>query len=112
MHRSAFDKLALAVFFAVATPAGAQLAISSNDAKMTLVNGVATAIDKPGPDTVALIDLSGTPKLVAEIDVPGSFMGPPLNVAISPDGRLALVSSAFKLDPRTRRASSPTTASR
>jgi DNA-binding beta-propeller fold protein YncE len=79
--------------------AHAQMAVSSNDGKVTLVNGVTTAVDNPRPDTVALIDMSAPiPRVIAEIEAPGSVMGPPVNVAITPDGRMALVSSSFKID--------------
>jgi len=37
----------------------AQLAISANDGKGVLVNGVNTVPDKPSPDNVLILDLSG-----------------------------------------------------
>ncbi|APV50903.1 hypothetical protein BWI17_15125 [Betaproteobacteria bacterium GR16-43] len=100
MRRSVFAKpLVLALLAAFATSASAQLAISSNDGKVTLVNGVASMPAKVVPDTIAILELSGTPRVIAEIEVPGSFMGPPSNVAISPDGRMALIASAYKINP-------------
>ena len=46
-------------------------------------------------------------KVVAEIPVPTSVVGPPFSVAITPDESLALVTSAMQIDPAdsTRRAS-------
>ena len=100
MRRSLSAKLALAVSVACAVPlAHAQLAISSNDGKVTLVNGVATMPAAIKPDTIAILDLAGGGRVVSEIEVPGSFMGPPSNVAISPDGKVALVTSAYKISP-------------
>src|SRR5688500_400567 len=80
--------------------AAAQLAVSANDNKLALVNGVSTVVQNPPADTVAIIDLKPTPpKILAEIEVPASVVGPPLSVAISPDESLALVTAAMKINP-------------
>jgi DNA-binding beta-propeller fold protein YncE len=81
--------------------AAAQIAVSANDNKVTLVNGVSTVVQNPAPDTVAIIDLKQIPpKLIAEIEVPTSVVGPPLSVAITPDESLALVTAAMKINPQ------------
>src|SRR5262249_22172239 len=50
--------------------------------------------------TVSIIDLrANPPKLLAELDVPNSVVGPPLNVAISPREDIALITSNQKIDP-------------
>jgi DNA-binding beta-propeller fold protein YncE len=80
--------------------AAAQLAISSNDGKAVLVNGVNTVPPNPADDTVTLIDLGASPpKVVGELKAPSSVVGPPQNVAIAPDESFALVSANMKLDP-------------
>jgi len=57
-------------------------------------------VQNPPPDTVAIIDLKPfPPKILAEIDLPVSVVGPPLNVTIAPDESLALVTSAMKINP-------------
>src|SRR5260221_5857424 len=67
---------------------------------MTLVDGVATVLASPSPDTFAVIDLSARPpKLIFEIEAPSSIIGPPVNVAIAPGGKLALISNSNKIDP-------------
>src|SRR2546427_565691 len=77
-----------------------QLLLSSNDNKVTLVNGAATVVKNPPADTLTLIDLKAwPPKVVAELEVPGSVVGPPFSVAVSPDESLALVTANEKLDP-------------
>jgi hypothetical protein len=49
---------------------------------------------------VAIIDLRPSqPKLLAEIEVPNSVVGPPLNVAVSPKEEFALVTSNQRIDP-------------
>jgi DNA-binding beta-propeller fold protein YncE len=93
--------LCAAVLAALATgSAHAQLAASANDNKIVLVNGVPTLVQKPQPDTVALIDLRAKPPAVLRhIEVKASVVGPPLSVAITPDESLLLVTSAMKIDP-------------
>src|SRR5213593_5288750 len=89
--------LAVLAFVAVAQ---GQLLVSTNDNKVTLVNGVATTVKSPPPDTLTVIDLKAwPPKVLAELDVPGSVVGPPFSVAVSPDESLALVTANEKLDP-------------
>ena len=78
----------------------AQIAVSANDNKVVLVNGAATVVQNPAPDTVAIIDFKQfPPKITAEIEVPASVVGPPFSVAITPDESLALVTAAMKIDP-------------
>jgi DNA-binding beta-propeller fold protein YncE len=97
---------ALCIGFAGA--AGAELAISANDNKVVLVNGASTVVQNPAPDTISIIDLSAKPpKLVAEIDVPTSVVGPPSCVALTPDESLALVTSAAKIDPNDKTKTVP-----
>lgn len=78
----------------------AEIAVSANDGKMVLENGVATVRKEPLPDTVSIIELSGTsPRIVAELPAPASVVGPPSSVAIAPDESFALVTGAMKVDP-------------
>lgn len=84
----------------VAQRADAQWAVSSNDNKVRLDNGVVKVVPNPAPDTATIIDLGVTPpRVVAEIPVPGSVVGPPMSVAITPDQGLALITSSTKVDP-------------
>ena len=106
MHDFRKDWFALVLAVVVCTtvaglPRGeAQLAVSANDNKVILVKGVSTVVQNPPPDTVAIIDLKPfPPKILAEIDLPASVVGPPLSVAIAPDESLALVTSAMKINP-------------
>jgi hypothetical protein len=57
--------------------AHAQLAVSANDNKVMLDNGVVKTVANPAPDTVSVIDLGAFPsRLLAEIAVPTSVVGP------------------------------------
>jgi WD40 repeat protein len=88
--------LMLALFPSVAA---AQLAVSANDGKAVLVNGVNTVPPNPADDTVIIIDLGvSPPKVIGELKAPSSVVGPPQNVAIAPDESIALISSNMKLD--------------
>ena len=79
--------------------ASAQLAVSANDAKVKLVDGVVTTV-KDGKDTLSFIDLGATPpRMLTSIEAPASVVGPPTSVAISPNGEIALVTAAEKIDP-------------
>jgi len=85
---------------AAAPTAFAELAVSANDNKMVLVNGVPTIVANPRPDTVAIIDLSAKPpRVLHELNVPSSVVGPPLSVAIAPDESLVLVTAGMRIDP-------------
>ena len=90
-----------AIVSLVAPPAAeAQLAVSFNDNKVVNDNGVNKLVPNPPPDTVSIIELRvSPPRVIAEIPAPGSVIGPPLSVALTPDESLALVTSSTKLDP-------------
>ena len=83
-----------------ASGARAEIAVSANDGKAYLDNGVAKTVPNAQPDTVAVIDLSANPpKLLAEIQAPASVAGPPGSVAVAADESFALVTGAMKVDP-------------
>ena len=89
-----------ALALTLASGAVAEIAVSGNDNKRTLVGGVNTLLRDPRPDTVTIIELSGPePRAVATVQAPHSVVGPPNSVAVTPDERFALVSSAERTDP-------------
>lgn len=82
-----------------AAPLQAQIAVSANDGKVKLIDGT-VQVQKDGKDWVSVIDLNvSPPKLIAELEVPASVVGPPFSVAVTPSEQIALVTSAQKLDP-------------
>jgi DNA-binding beta-propeller fold protein YncE len=88
--------------------ASAQLAVSANDSKAVLVDGVNTVPANPAGDTVSIVDLNvSPPKLVAEIKAPSSVVGPPSSVAVAPDETFALVTAATKVDPADPKKTAP-----
>jgi DNA-binding beta-propeller fold protein YncE len=83
-----------------AASASAQIAVSANDNKAVLENGVVKVVPNPRPDTVTLINLASSPPvMIGEVEAPASVVGPPLSVAIAPDESIALVTSAMKISP-------------
>lgn len=84
-----------------AIQAQAQIAVSSNDHKIVQENGVNKNVVNPPPDTITIMDLGSLPvKVVGAVsNVPGSVVGPPLSVAITPDESIALIASSSKIDP-------------
>jgi hypothetical protein len=63
----------IAVSSALATGAGAQIAASSDDNKLVLVDGVTTGVAFAPEDTATILDLSVVPpRVLAEIPAPGS----------------------------------------
>lgn len=80
--------------------ASAQIAVSGNDNKQRLVNGVNTVVANPPPDTITVVDLGGPrPRALGEVQVPHSVVGPPTGVAVTPDERFAIVTSSQRIDP-------------
>jgi DNA-binding beta-propeller fold protein YncE len=78
----------------------AQIVISANDSKVTLVDGVVTPVKNPAPDTITVLDLgTSPPKVLGELQVATSVVGPPESVAIAPNQSLAIVTAATKIDP-------------
>jgi DNA-binding beta-propeller fold protein YncE len=78
----------------------AQLAVSANEAKVVLVDGVQTVVRNPPADSVTVLDLGASPpRIVATLDAPASIVGPPQSVAVSSDESFALVTAATRIDP-------------
>ncbi len=88
------------VVAAPALPAAAgHLILSANDGKYPNVDGAYQIVMPPPPDTLTVLD-AGTfpPKVVGEIEVTTSVIGPPMGVALTPDEKLALVSCPMRVD--------------
>jgi len=81
--------------------ASAEIAVSGNDTKPKLTDGVVGVDPNRGPDNIVILDMKGPlPKVIGRVDhVPTSVVGPPSSVAITPDESLALISASTKIDP-------------
>ena len=91
--------LALLCLFSAATTR-AQLILSGNENKVDLNTGAIRVIPATAPDSVSILDFSTfPPKMLTVNNVPNTVVGPPSNIAITPDGSLALVADSIKVDP-------------
>ena len=98
MRGTALAALVTLPFFAAT--ANAQIAVSANDNKISLIDGVNTVPANPPPDTVAILDIGvSPPKVLGEVQAPSSVVGVPQSVAVSKDESFAIVTSAMKVDP-------------
>jgi hypothetical protein len=81
-----------------ATPGKRQLMIVGNDEKVGFDAAGKQLLLPPGKDTVLIIDI-GTdplaPKILASLPLMNSIFGPPVNLAITPDEKLALVANSM-----------------
>ncbi len=92
--------LALAVALALVLwplAAHAQLMIIGNDEKVAF-DKTGKQIRRPaGKDTVSIVDISNpeAPKIVVNLPLMNSVFGPPTNLAITPDQKLAIVANSM-----------------
>lgn len=75
--------------------AQAQFLIVGNDEKVAFDDGK-TVLSPPGKDTVSIIDIRdrAKPRIVVSLPLENSIVGPPTNLAVTPDGKLALVANS------------------
>ncbi len=80
--------------------APAQLMISGNENKLDLTSGAARGIANSQPDNLTLLNFATFPPNATTIEnVSNTVIGPPSNIAITPDGSLALIANSAKPDP-------------
>ena len=77
--------------------ARAQLLITGNDEKVSFDEAGKTINHPPGKDTVSIIDIHDPtkPRIVANLPMMNTIVGPPVNLAITPDQHLALVANSL-----------------
>ena len=88
-----------AVLVAVMVCAGAtqaQFLVVGNDEKLAFNDGK-PVLSPPGKDTVTIVSIhdAAHPKIVATLPIENSIIGPPTNLAITPDNKLALVANSI-----------------
>ena len=93
--REFLSAAALAAAISVTTAAQAQYLIVGNDEKVVFKNGT-PVLSPSGKDTVSIIDIGdpANPRIVANLPLENSVIGPPTNLAITPDNKLALVANS------------------
>ena len=93
-------RLHVAVFAAalgLAVTAQAQIIISGNDEKASFNDAGKLVVGPPGRDTVSIIDIANrtAPRVVATLPLINSVVGPPTNLAITPDQTVALIANSL-----------------
>jgi DNA-binding beta-propeller fold protein YncE len=88
--------VAVAVFFAALPVAQAQFMVVGNDEKVWWDDTGKQINQAPGKDTLGIYDIKSpaTPKLLASLQLENSVFGPPVNVAVTPSGDIALVANS------------------
>jgi DNA-binding beta-propeller fold protein YncE len=87
---------ALGLLLGMSTVAGAEIAVSANDGKQMKAGDI---VDGPQPDSISVLNISGGQvKVIGSVAAPAAMIGPPAAVAMSKDGRFALVTACQKLD--------------
>lgn len=80
--------------------ASAQIMLSGNENKLDLTSGAPVVVESAGPDSVSLLDFSEFPPRVIHVKaISNTVLGPPSNIAISPNGKLALIADSIRLEP-------------
>jgi len=82
-----------------AIPSGArELMLVGDDEKITYDDAGKPVFTAPGKDQVLIVDI-GTdplaPKIIATLPLMNTIFGPPVNLQITPDGKLALVANSM-----------------
>src|SRR5262249_26131813 len=99
-HMGGGGALSLAALMSLSSGASGELALSANDGKTVLIDGVNAAPARPRADSVTVIDLKATPpKINAEVAGPVRVLAPPSSVAIARDETFTHVTGASKIDP-------------
>jgi hypothetical protein len=89
--------VAAAILLVLTAPARAQLLITGNDEKVSFDENGKTIRHPAGKDTVSIIDIADPvkPRILANLPLMNTITGPPVNLAITPDRRLALVANSL-----------------
>ena len=87
--------LALNVIAAQAAP----FMIVGNDEKQAFDDGGKTILSLPGKDSVSIVDLANplSPKIIANLPLKNSVVGPPVNLDIDPTGSIAIVADSMNV---------------
>src|SRR5690606_27699965 len=87
-----------ATLLAVPGLASAEMMIVGNDQKVTWDDAGQVVLSAPGEDKISIVDIGSDPEnptIVADLELMNSIFGPPTNVAITPDGTLALAANSM-----------------
>jgi DNA-binding beta-propeller fold protein YncE len=85
--------------FAAGIAQAAPFMIVGNDEKLLWDDNGKPVLSPPGKDSVLIVDLADPldPKIVANLPLKNSVVGPPVNLAIDPTGAIALVADSMNV---------------
>ena len=91
-----FSAAVLAAIMVCAGAAQAQFLVVGNDEKLAFKDGK-PVLSLPGKDTVTIVSIRdrAKPKIVVSLPLENSIVGPPTNLAVTPDNKLALVANSL-----------------
>jgi DNA-binding beta-propeller fold protein YncE len=91
--RKILGAAALVMAIGLATGAQSQIIISGNDEKASYSDAGQMIVAPPGKDTVSIIDIGNRtkPRIIANLPLINTLVGPPTNLAVTPDQTLAIV---------------------
>ena len=103
-HRPCTMRLALALSLAAAlaaSPGGASAwtMLVANDEKVSWDEAGKPVFADPGKDSVSVVEIGSdptAPRIVANLELMNSIMGPPTNLLVTPDGKLGLVANSMR----------------
>jgi DNA-binding beta-propeller fold protein YncE len=98
--RSVYLGAAVAVGVGLVLPAvaDAELMIVGNDQKVGWDDAGKVVTAAPGEDTISIVDIGSdpeNPEIIADLELMNSIFGPPTNLAIAPDEKLAIATNAM-----------------
>lgn len=98
MEKHRWLSLTALLLLALPAVATAQLMVVGNDEKVTFDDAGKIVFLPPGKDTISIVDIGANPeapKIIANLPLINSIVGPPVNLAITPDERLAIVANSL-----------------
>jgi DNA-binding beta-propeller fold protein YncE len=90
------------LLLSITTVANAQFLIIGDDNKLHWDDTGKPVFTEPGKDEVVIVDIKDreSPKVVASLPLMNTVIGPPTNLAITPNGTLALVANSLNYQPQ------------
>jgi len=83
-----------------AAPGQPELMLVGNDEKASWDDAGKLVLGASGKDTVSVVDIGSdplAPRIVANLPLDNSIFGPPVNLAITPDGSLGLIANSVNI---------------
>lgn len=106
--RSIRRLLLVGVLLTISSSAVAQRVISGNENKIDLSQGGQDVVRDAEPDSLSFLDFATFPPKVEHVTgISNTVIGPPSNIAITPDGRLALVADSLRINPENSNETVP-----